>query len=364
MRAPVGGLFRHVLDLATYQAGEGHSVGILADATARDALTEQKFSSVAPRLALGVHRVAMSRMPGLGDIKAARSVTAIAQAVRSNVVHGHGAKGGAYARLAARTLRAGGERVKTFYTPHGGSLHYHPASPAGRLIKAAERALLNHTDGLIFESAYASGLFGEQFGFGMVPNRVIPNGLSPADFETVVPAGDAAEFLYVGELRMLKGVDVLLEALADLHKEKPVTAVIVGSGADGERLKAHAEALGLGHAVRFQGALPARQAFALGRTLVVPSRAESFPYIVIEAAAAGIHMIATNVGGIPEITAGTSAELIPPDCVEALKKRLKMIRSGEAGLEKATAELKDSVARKFTVAGMGGAVLAFYRKTQ
>ena len=59
--------------------------------------------------------------------------------------------------------------------------------------------------------------------------------------------------------------------------------------------------LGLGDSVRFLGHTPARQAFAHGRLLVVPSRADSLPYVVIEAGGAGIPIIASGVGGIPEI---------------------------------------------------------------
>ena len=69
--------------------------------------------------------------------------------------------------------------------------------------------------------------------------------------------------------------------------------------------------------------MPARDAFPLGRTLVVPSRAESFPYVVLEAGAAGKPLIATNVGGIPEILVGTQTALIAPDSVEALATALE-----------------------------------------
>src|SRR6185437_12855996 len=123
LRAPVGGLFRHVLDLAEEQANRGHDVGILADSNAEDGLTSAKFAAIAPKLTLGIKRVPMSRQPGLGDIAAVRAVRAHAATLNLDVLHGHGAKGGAYARLAAWTLKGRARPVKSFYTPHGGSLH-------------------------------------------------------------------------------------------------------------------------------------------------------------------------------------------------------------------------------------------------
>ena len=92
-RAPVGGLFRHVLDLAAEQARRGHDVGILADSNAGDRLTSPKFDSVSPLLTLGILRTPMSRNPGLGDLQALRSVRAHARTLDLDVLHGHGAKG-------------------------------------------------------------------------------------------------------------------------------------------------------------------------------------------------------------------------------------------------------------------------------
>jgi glycosyltransferase involved in cell wall biosynthesis len=62
--------------------------------------------------------------------------------------------------------------------------------------------------------------------------------------------------------------------------------------------------------------MPAREAFSLARTVVVPSRAEAMPYIVLEALAAGMPMIATAVGGIPEIFGAGSCALVTPDADE------------------------------------------------
>ena len=110
----------------------------------------------------------------------------------------------------------------------------------------------------------------------------------------------------------------------------------------------------------FAGALPARRAFSLGRVLVMPSRAESFPYIVLEAAAGRVPLIATRVGGIAEITAGTSMPLIAPDNVEALSAAMfEALEAPELAMRRAD-ELQAQTTATFTVAGMTRAVLAFY----
>lgn len=360
MRAPVGGLFRHVLDLAGEQARRGHFVGIVADSTSADELTRKRLSAIEPLLRLGLSLIPMSRQPGLGDARAVNSVTRIARALDLDVLHGHGAKGGAYARLAKTILSASGHRVAAFYTPHGGSLHYKRGTLAGTVFLVLERVMGLMTDGLIFESDYARKAYAQLVGRGSTPRRVIPNGLGPKDFEERAPAPDAADFLFIGELRALKGVDVLLEALAAIRQTRQVRAVIVGSGPDGDAFKAQARALGLDGPVTFPGAMPAHDAFPLGRCLVVPSRAESFPYVVLEAGAAGKPVIATRVGGIPEIVAGTRTELVEAGSVPDLTRAMEAVLADPAGAQERAAELREAVANKFTVAAMTDQVLDFY----
>jgi hypothetical protein len=123
LRAPVGGLFRHVVDLARAQAVRGHRVGLVADAVTGGAQAEATLAALAGELALGLSRVAMSRQIGPGDVAAVAHVARRISEVGADVVHGHGAKGGAYARLAA------GRPALRVYTPHGGSLHYRWGSP-------------------------------------------------------------------------------------------------------------------------------------------------------------------------------------------------------------------------------------------
>ena len=258
-----------------------------------------------------------------------------ARALRADVLHGHGAKGGAFARLAARELRADGRNVATFYTPHGGSLHYPLASPQGLIYTAVEKYLARYTDGLIFESDFIRRVYNRRIGAGRVPERVIPNALQPDDFTPHQPNANAADFLFIGELRHLKGVDVLLQALARIAAFEPVRAVIVGAGPDAEAFKTMARELQLDGLIDFPGAMPARDAFPLGRCLVVPSRAESMPYIVLEAAAAAMPLLATNVGGIPEIVNGT-------DTAADAAGRCRRAGAGHAGLPQRAGGSKDA----------------------
>jgi glycosyltransferase involved in cell wall biosynthesis len=356
IRAPVGGLFRHVRDLAREQVRRGHLVGLVADRVSGDRLTEERLGDLAPDLPLGLGRVAMSRDIGWLDLTAATAIRRLVDRLKPDVVHGHGAKGGAHARLAG----GGGNAPAVVYTPHGGSLHYGPDTIKGRIYMALERALAARTDAIVFESAFAEGRYREQVGAAIRIARVIPNGLTPEEFEPVAAGSGAADVLFIGELRRLKGVDVLLEALARLHGDRAVSACVVGDGPDAEHFRVLADRLGLANRVRFQGAMPARRAFSEGRILVVPSRAESLPYIVLEAGAAGLPLIATRVGGIPEIVAGTDTPLVPPGDAEALAAAITAALTDPAAGQARARRLAAEIGKRFTIDAMTTAILEVY----
>lgn len=360
LRAPVGGLFRHVLDLSAEQVARGHDVGLIVDSTTADPLTEARLAGVAPGLKLGITRIPMSRLPSFGDAGTCRAVRDLARQRDANVLHGHGAKGGAYARIAGRLLRFEKRRVATFYTPHGGSLHFPPGSAQALLFIGAEKILARFTDGLIFESVYIRRLYEERVGEGVAPTRVITNALQPADFTTHAPAPDAADFLFVGELRRLKGVDVLLRALAQVARVRPVRAAIVGDGPDRAAFESLATELGLDEVVAFTGTMPVIEAFRRGRCVVVPSRAESLPYIVLEAAAAEKPLIATDVGGIPEIVNGSDTRLLPSGDADALARAMQDFLEAPQAAHKRAEQLKDIVRERFAIKATTSAVLDFY----
>jgi glycosyltransferase involved in cell wall biosynthesis len=352
LRSPVGGLFRHVIDLARTQAARGHKVGIVADSSTGGARADAAFESLNGRLALGLTRVPMSRHVGPSDLSAQRHVAQRARETGADVLHGHGAKGGAYARLCGRAIRV--------YTPHGGSLHYSRTSPVGLFYLTLEQALMRRTELFLFESRYGRNVFTAKIGTPSGLARVVHNGVTPAEFAEITPQPDATDVVFIGELRMLKGVDVLLDAIAQLAHERPVTATIVGDGPDAAQFRAQAGRLGLSGAVRFLSPMPARDAFCLGRLFVAPSRAESLPYIVLEAAAAAVPMITTNVGGIPEIFGSQAANLIPPGDSTALARAIAPALSDPARSRKEALTLLARVQAEFSADAMAENVLIAY----
>ncbi len=361
LRAPVGGLFRHVVDLARAQAERGHHIGLIADSTRGGAQAEAALAQLEPLLALGVSRVPISRALGARDLTAFLHVVRRVKALSPDVIHGHGAKGGAYARLVPMrgAIRA--------YTPHGGSLFFDWNTPEGFVYLVLERVLMRNTDLFLFESAYVGEVFRRKVGEPGARARVVHNGVNAADFLPVTPAAGASDIVFVGELRAPKAVDVLIAAIKLLaERGRRITATMVGDGPDRAALEALAAAQGLADAVRFVGAKPARTAFGLGRVLVIPSRAESLPYIVLEAVAAGVPLIVTNVGGIPEIFGRDADALIPPGDAEVLARAIDEALSEIGAQQAALAQLRDRLQARvragFTVEAMTDAVLAAYRE--
>jgi len=180
LRAPLGGLFRHVLDVACGQSERGHRVGLIVDSTTGGARAEAILADLTPSLALGLERIAITRELGPSDLPALRQISRRIKLLAPDVLHGHGAKGAALARLASSAPRA--IRV---YTPHGGSLVYRPGTFMGGFYRSLEWLLKWRTDLFLFESGYAASLFRAEMGRPPAMVRVVHNGVGEAEFASV-----------------------------------------------------------------------------------------------------------------------------------------------------------------------------------
>ncbi|MFC3693506.1 glycosyltransferase family 4 protein [Chenggangzhangella methanolivorans] len=361
VRSPVGGIFRHIADLATAQAAAGHSVGLVCDSLTGGAFEDERIARLGASLALGVVRLPIARDVAPSDLAALAKVRRALGPLGPHVVHAHGAKGGVFGRVVGAWLGRS-QPLARFYAPHGGSLHYDRKSREGRLYFTVERALERVTDSLIHVSGYEARVYEEKVGRPACGAVVVRNGLTAEEFEPVQPRPDAADFLYLGMLRDLKGVDVFLEAMKRLHDGgTPATAVVVGDGPDEARYRAFAAEAEIADHVRFVPPTPARDAFPLGRAIVVPSRAESMPYVVLEAVAAGVPMVATNVGGIPEIFGPHSDELVPAADPAALAAAMARLRADPDAARNAAEARRAHVGGEFSLDEMSSRIETVYR---
>ena len=188
------------------------------------------------------------------------------------------------------------------------------------------RACLTEADAITACSgrtlADAEAFFGRPF---EERGRVVYNGIRLADFAGATPYPHPRPYvLGIGRLVPQKGFDLLLRAFAQAVAagERDTDLLLAGDGVERANLETLAAELGLGDRVRFLGRVDRPEAVRLFtgcRFFVLPSREEPFGIVNLEAMAAGKPVIATAVGGVPEIvTDGANGLLVPGENVEAL----------------------------------------------
>jgi glycosyltransferase involved in cell wall biosynthesis len=362
-RSPVGGIFRHVRDLVIEHSKAGHEVGILCDSSTGGEHEDALFDDIRPYLALGLTRVPIRRSISPSDIGVLWDAYKKIKSLRPDVLHGHGAKGGVLARLAGSALRVNRYCVARLYTAHGGSLHYSRSSLLGQFVLRMERLQEYLTDALVFICEYERDTYTKRVGRPRTQTRLIYNGISERDFELIPTRSDAVHFIYVGMLRDLKGPDLFVDAFAKTERliGRPLSALMIGDGPDRDRYREMMVERGLGKRIGMLPAMRVQQAFAMSQNLVVPSRAEAMPYIVLEGLGAGKTIIATRVGGIPEALGKDSEALVEPDNADDLARVMAdAIRIPD--WHKKTMPPIDQVRSVFSATVMAKDVLKLYRE--
>lgn len=350
-------------DLAEQHSNAGHKVGIVCDSTTGGEHEDRLFDQIRPYLSLGLTRLPIHRSVGYGDARALWSSYNEIKSLQPDVLHGHGAKGGALARIIGSVLRVKKYRVARVYSPHGGSLHYDPASLAGRAIFTLERLLESMTDAIVFVCDFERRTYEAKVGIPRCSARMIYNGISDADICAIPTRSDGVHFLYVGMLRDLKGPDVFIDAFARAERivRHPLSALVVGDGPDRDKYDAMMTQRGLGRRIGLLPAMPVQDAFSMSNIVVVPSRAESMPYIVLEALGAAKTVIATRVGGIPEMLGADSEALVNPDDPDDLARVMaKAVTT--PGWHGNTMPSLDDFKAKFSASVMADGILALYRE--
>lgn len=297
-----------------------------------------------------VHEVPMRReICVLRDLRAARRMLALCRRERFHVVHTHCAKAGFLGRAAARLTGA-----RTIHTPHVFPFSHDGGTMRQGLYLALERMAAGWTDRFVLLSSYQLNLM-LQAGLGGVDRAVVvPNGIVPEDFVGTDMAEarrqigldpDRPVVLFAGRFREQKGLDVLLDATGLVAGDgPPVQVVILGEGPCQDWLQSQIASRGLGHMVHLHGLTDRMPLYyAACDLLVMPSRVEGMPYVLLEAKAAGRPTVASLVSGVEEfIEDGYDGFLVPPENPEALARTLRRALSDEALLDRTKAGARAS----------------------
>jgi glycosyltransferase involved in cell wall biosynthesis len=326
----VGGLETVVQTLAIGQARAGHRVVV-----ALVVEPDQELNGLLLPFRETTVDLQVVRVPPRAYLQERRLIRDLCVRVRPDVVHTHGSRPDVLDASVARSLG-----LATVTTVHGSSR----LGGITRLHELVEFALFRRFDAVV---AVSRPLVRSLRRFGVASDRihVIPNAWNGRIPERDRRAARQAlgvppdEFLigWVGRLIPVKGADVMLEALAQLP-DVPSTAIL-GDGAERRRLERMAAALGLERRVRFHGQVDdAPSLFPAFNVFVMSSRSEGTPMALLEAIAAGLPVVATAVGGVPDVIGPGEGLLVPPEQPTALARAIGMIQSSpEAAMERAVA---------------------------
>ena len=269
------------------------------------------------------------RVSPLSDVRALVTLARLVFAYRPDVVHTHTAKAGTLGRLAAalyNATRGRNRRCLVVHTYHGHVLHGYFGALASLVVRVIERAMGLVTDCVLTLSPRQQTDIGDRYHI-VNPARihVVPLGLELQPLLELPPRtkshADPVVFGFVGRFVPIKNLPLLIDAFARVHAERPeARLVLVGDGEGRASLEADVAARGIQQAVAFAGW---RQDLAAVYrevdVMVLTSLNEGTPVAIIEAMAAGLAAIATEVGGVPDVVEhGVNGVLIPSESAAAL----------------------------------------------
>jgi glycosyltransferase involved in cell wall biosynthesis len=242
------------------------------------------------------------RLPFAADPRAFARLLQLIRSRRPEIVHTHLVHADFHGLTAAR-LAGVPVRVST---KHG----FNPFR-SSQLFARADRAVGELADAHVAISRGLARYLAREEGFPEDAFTVIHYGIEPG-LEPQPYAGDAPRLLCVGRLIPIKGHDVVLRAVAKARRVvRDLTLDIAGGGPLEADLRAQAAELGLDGAVRFLGQVSSVP-YADSAVVVVPSLGEGFGMVALEAMERGRPVVASDVGGLPEIVADGETGLVVP----------------------------------------------------
>jgi len=288
----------------------------------------------------------------------------------ADVVHTHDRRAGLFGRAVGRLRGA-----KVVHTLHGlpeeiAARVGRPDAPDPPGVSSGRIAWLVHgylrleallgSLGHIVAPSQAMADFLLAHGFAARHVHVIPYGIEPLSKNGVPGKRDTFTAGVAANLEYWKGIDVLIEACAET--KAPLRLEIYGVGSLGEALERQAGEAGID--ARFHGFVRDMRAPLAGLdALVQPSRADNLPLAILEAMAAGLPVIGTRVGGIPELVVdGETGIVVEPEQPAALAGALERLAADSALRAELGRRGQERVAAHFSAAEIGSRTVALYEE--
>jgi glycosyltransferase involved in cell wall biosynthesis len=264
---------------------------------------------------------------------------------RPALVHTHGYRADLLAGAAAGDLRL--PRVSTFHGFTGGGWK-------NRLYEYLQIRAARRCDAVIAVSAPIQGRLVRS---GVLPARVhlVPNALArrealldrAAARAELGLAPEATVIGWIGRLSLEKGPDVLLRAVPDLG-DPGWQVSMIGEGPLRSLLRQTSDQLGIAERVRWHGLVPdAARCYAAFDCVVLSSRTEGTPIVLLEAMAGGIPVVATRVGGVPDVMREDEGFLVPPEAPAALAAAVRSVLTDRGAAASRAARAAARIARDY-----------------
>ena len=348
-----GGAQRYVFELATEAKRMGHDVAVLSGGQGAlvKNLTKEKIKVIALNELERDIFIAKEFSSFLGILK-------ILKQERPDIFHINSSKMGGLGGLAGRLA---GVR-KIVFTTHGWAFNEPRPLWQKVIIKFFVwlTILLSHKTICVSEKTKT-----DVANWPFTKNKlvVIRNGIREFELAPKTPR-DALVVGTIGELHRIKGLDILLTAWKKFKKNNKAVLEIIGEGEERQNLENMASNLGISDSVVLKGFVDNARSLLSGFDIFcMPSRSEAMPYALLEAGLAGLPVIATSVGGIPEIIeSGVNGVLVPVEDAETLFSTLILLAEDEELRKRLGTNLKSSIQENFSFKKMVEETFALYQK--
>jgi glycosyltransferase involved in cell wall biosynthesis len=312
--APFGGLESVLRGLANGHRSRGHSVRVAAVVSPND--NRHPFAEALEADGVSTSVIRIGNRNYIGERRAIRD---LCRRERPDIVHTHG-----YRPDVVDGGVASGQGIPVVSTCHG----FIDSTAHGRFYQWLQRLALRRFDAVIAVSSPIAERVRDA-GVDVRKIHLVPNVFASAttalgreDARKRLDLPDAPIIGWVGRLSAEKGPDLALDAFARLGRSD-VRLVVIGAGPDESALRARAATIGIEKSVLWRGIVPdAGALFPAFDAFLLSSRTEGTPIALLEAIAAGVPVVATRVGGVPDVVDESSGRLVESGDVGALAASL------------------------------------------